>query len=128
MRHRTTRKTPQHRIGRMPLAAAIIAALCSPLAMAQEAPAQQEQKDRAVTLDAVTVTAQKREENLQKVPISMQVLGTQQLQELQVRDAEDYLRLMPSVSLETGSASSPPDNGMAGWPRTGPPLRGGAGR
>ena len=101
MRHRTTRKTPQHRIGRMPLAAAIIAALCSPLAMAQEAPAQQEQKDRAVTLDAVTVTAQKREENLQKVPISMQVLGTQQLQELQVRDAEDYLRLMPSVSLET---------------------------
>ena len=101
MRHRTTRKTPHHRIGRMPLAAAIIAALCSPLAMAQEASAQQEQKDRAVTLDAVTVTAQKREENLQKVPISMQVLGTQQLQELQVRDAEDYLRLMPSVSLET---------------------------
>ncbi|RZA12026.1 MAG: hypothetical protein EOP93_22590, partial [Lysobacteraceae bacterium] len=61
---------------RLPLAAAVALAF-APAAWAQSAaPAAQDKEAR--TLDTVTVTAQKREENLQKVPISMQVLGNTQ--------------------------------------------------
>ena len=35
-------------------------------------------------LEQVVVTAQKREENLQNVPLSIQVIGTEKLQELHV--------------------------------------------
>jgi outer membrane receptor protein involved in Fe transport len=51
------------------------------------------------TLETITVTAQKRSENAQDVPISIQVLGTQQLDELQVNDFEDYAKMLPSVSI-----------------------------
>ena len=56
---------------------------------------------RAATLDTVTVTAQKRVENLQKVPISMQVLGAEQLDKLNITDFDDYAKFLPSVSFET---------------------------
>ena len=47
------------------------------------------------------MTAQKRTENLQKVPISMQVLGEEKLDELNVTDFEDYVKFLPSVSYQT---------------------------
>jgi outer membrane receptor protein involved in Fe transport len=47
------------------------------------------------------VTAQKREENLQKVPISITVLGTQQLEQQNVNSFEDAVRLLPSVAFST---------------------------
>jgi outer membrane receptor protein involved in Fe transport len=58
--------------------------------------------NRTATLEAVTVTAQKRTENLQKVPISIQVLGTEQLEELNVSDFDDYVKFLPSVSYTSG--------------------------
>ncbi|MCY7355840.1 MAG: TonB-dependent receptor plug domain-containing protein, partial [Lysobacter sp.] len=57
--------------------------------------------DRAVTLDTVTVTAQKRTENLQKVPISIQAIGTEQLEQQHVADFDDYAKLIPSLSYGT---------------------------
>jgi outer membrane receptor protein involved in Fe transport len=103
----------------LPLAAAIYLAV-SATAYAQEAaapeaatPAPQEQAQpaqsapapqpagRATTLETVTVTAQKRSENLQKVPISLQVLGAQKLDELNVTDFDDYVKFLPSVSYQT---------------------------
>ena len=67
---------------------------------AQESGAQSDGGTR--TLESVTVTAQKRTENLQEVPISIQVLGADKLSELQVADFEDFARYLPSVSVETG--------------------------
>jgi outer membrane receptor protein involved in Fe transport len=52
-------------------------------------------------LDTIEVTAQKRTENLQKVPISMQVLGEEQLDNLVVSDFEDYVKFLPTVSYQT---------------------------
>jgi iron complex outermembrane receptor protein len=52
-------------------------------------------------LEEVVVTAQKREENLQSVPVSIQALGAQKLQELQVSDFADYVKFLPSVSFKT---------------------------
>jgi iron complex outermembrane recepter protein len=80
---------------RLPLATAIGLAISS-TALAQ-VPRQSEE---APILDAVTVTSQKRVENLQQVPISIQVLGAEQLDELHVRDFEDVATLFPSVSFQ----------------------------
>ena len=49
----------------------------------------------------IIVTAQKREENLQDVPIAITAIGTERLDELQVNDFEDYTRLVPSISTQT---------------------------
>jgi outer membrane receptor protein involved in Fe transport len=49
-------------------------------------------------IEMVTVTAQKREQNLQSVPVSVQVLGETRLQELHVVSADDYIKYLPSVA------------------------------
>ncbi|MCR9194441.1 MAG: TonB-dependent receptor [Hyphomonas sp.] len=49
-------------------------------------------------LQTVTVTAQKRTENLQDVPASLQVLGGSELDSQGVSNFEDYVALLPSVS------------------------------
>lgn len=49
----------------------------------------------------IVVTAQKRSENLQDVPISIQALGTERLDELNVSNFGDYTKLLPSISFQT---------------------------
>ena len=49
----------------------------------------------------IIITAQKREENLQNVPISVQVLGTRRLDQLDISNFEDYTKQLPSVSFLT---------------------------
>jgi len=51
--------------------------------------------------DEIIVTAQKREENLQNVPISIQALGTRKLDQLNVASFEDFSKLLPSVSFQS---------------------------
>jgi outer membrane receptor protein involved in Fe transport len=51
--------------------------------------------------DEIIVTAQKREENLQDVPIAITAIGTEKLEELQVSDFDDYVRFVPSVSVQS---------------------------
>jgi outer membrane receptor protein involved in Fe transport len=52
-------------------------------------------------LEEIVVTAQKRTENLQEVPISITALGTEKLEELNVTKFEDYVQYLPSVSFQT---------------------------
>jgi outer membrane receptor protein involved in Fe transport len=54
------------------------------------------------------VTAQKREENVQKVPLSIQVLTTQKLQQLQVSNFNDYVKYLPSVAFQGGNLGASP--------------------
>lgn len=75
-----------------PLAAAL--AIATPQVLAQA------QKDQGV-LEQVIVTAQKRQENLQDVPLSITALGTQKLEEMHVTDFDDYAKLLPSLSYTT---------------------------
>src|SRR5215217_3887660 len=51
-------------------------------------------------LEEIVVTAQKRSENLQSVPISVQAIGEKKLEELQVNDFADYVRFLPSVQFK----------------------------
>ncbi len=53
------------------------------------------------TLEEVVVTAQKRTENLQDVPISIQALNTTKLEELHITDFDDFAKYLPSVSFQT---------------------------
>src|SRR5271170_155104 len=46
----------------------------------------------------VTVTAQRRSENIQDVPISMQALTAQTLQQLHVSTLDDYVKYLPNVT------------------------------
>ena len=47
---------------------------------------------------AIVITATKREENLQNVPISVQVLGTRKLDQLNISNFAEYTKQLPSVS------------------------------
>ncbi|MDF7774953.1 TonB-dependent receptor [Sphingomonas sp. AOB5] len=51
--------------------------------------------------EEIVVTAQKREQNLQDVPISIQALSTTRLDNLNVTNFEDYSQLLPSLSFQT---------------------------
>ncbi len=52
-------------------------------------------------VDEIVVTAQKRSENLQNVPISIQVLGTKKLDQLNITNFNDFAKLLPSVTFQT---------------------------
>src|SRR5687767_11420680 len=53
------------------------------------------------TEDDIFVTAQKRSENLQDVPIAITAIGTERLDELQINDFDDYARYIPSISIQS---------------------------
>jgi iron complex outermembrane recepter protein len=55
----------------------------------------------AGALQEIVVTAQKRTEDSQKVPISLQVLTGQNLEQHQVTDFDDFAKLLPSVSFQS---------------------------
>ena len=68
-----------------------------PAAYAQERTAEN------AGLEEIVVTAQKRTENLQDVPLSIQALGAAKLEELHVTNFDDYAKFLPSVEfLSTG--------------------------
>jgi outer membrane receptor protein involved in Fe transport len=55
----------------------------------------------ATQLDEIVVTATKRSENIQRVPISITALNTEALEQHQVQNFDDYTKLMPSVSYQS---------------------------
>ena len=52
-------------------------------------------------LEEITVTAQKRSENLQSVPISVQAFDAKRLDELHVTDFNSVAKYLPSLSFQT---------------------------
>src|SRR6202043_303221 len=49
-------------------------------------------------LEEITVTAQRREQSIQDVPISMQALTGQTLQQLNITTFDDYIKYLPNVT------------------------------
>ena len=106
--HRSVRKSLERnrplKLARMPLAAAICFAISSTaFAQADAPPADQaaEPSKATPTLSTVTVTAQKRTENLQKVPISIQAINETKLKQADVLSFNDYAKMIPSLSFGT---------------------------
>ncbi len=82
------RVTPK--FAQTPLAAAML--LLSPALFAAE-------DELDFSIEEVVVTAQKRAENMQEVPISIQSLGNESLREMGVQNFNDYSKLLPSVAI-----------------------------
>jgi len=59
----------------------------------------------------ITVTTRKRDENLQSLPISVEVFGSDQIQKLGLADVEDLTKYSPSLVWDQGF--SPTDNRIA---------------
>lgn len=57
-------------------------------------------------VDEITVTAQKRSESLQDVPISIQAFGTERLEQLEVSAFDDYSKFIPSLSFQSTGPNS----------------------
>ena len=92
------RKQPQPK----QLAVAVFAALVSMTALpalAQDAAPAQQKQEEAKTLDTMVVTAQKREEQMQDVPIVVTSLSQQALQDTGVRDIKDMQILVPGLTV-----------------------------
>jgi len=75
----------------IPVASTLLASM--PWAMAQEPSAG---------LQEVIVTAQKRVENLQDVPIAVEVLDTTKLEQLNAEGLDDYAKYSPSLHCVRG--------------------------
>lgn len=78
---------------------ALAIALTTP-AIAQEAPAQPPagQQQQRGGVKTIVVTAQKRSEDLQDVPVSVSAIGAEQLDELNIDTFDDYLEQLPTVT------------------------------
>ncbi len=68
----------------------------------------------APVLEEVVVTAQKREQSLMDVPISVAVVDQGQIQASQVADTQDFVRLTPSLSFTRSFAASASSFAMRG--------------
>ena len=56
--------------------------------------------------DTIVVTAQKREQNIQDVPISLIAIGTEKLEQLEVSSFDDYVKFLPSVTFQSTSPNA----------------------
>src|SRR4029077_2189664 len=82
-------------------------------------------------LEEITVTAQRRAQSMQDVPISMQAFTSQALQQLNIQTFDDYIKYLPNVTsanngpgqnevfmrgLSAGSQASQGGGSTGGWP------------
>ncbi len=96
-----------HVLRRLPLASAISAILAGGVPAVHAA-----NETENATLEEVVVTAQKRTENLQNVPISIEVLSGAQLEELNVGGLDGYVKYSPSIAYSRGDGQG--GNGQPG--------------
>ncbi|MEE8308718.1 MAG: TonB-dependent receptor, partial [Gammaproteobacteria bacterium] len=84
-----------HSKGRAPLVAATL--LTSSAALAQG----------SAVLEEIVVTAQKRAENLQDVPIAVTAFGNTKIQQLGIQSFADFAMMVPNLSYKTTSYQGP---------------------
>ncbi len=87
---------------RMPLSAAMIGSSVIAFGAAAGATANQETVD-AVALEEVIVTAQKRAENLQEVPIAITAMNAEALELRGVTDTDSIAKLVPNLHIKQGT-------------------------
>jgi iron complex outermembrane receptor protein len=75
----------------------------APLFLAGVVPVHAQDAGQGSALEEIVVTAQKQQENLQAVPMSIQAFGEAKLEQLHVNNMSDYMLFMPSVSFQTYS-------------------------
>jgi iron complex outermembrane recepter protein len=77
---------------------AVLAPLATPAARAADTPA-----DDSTTLTAIVVTAERRAENIQSVPLSVTAISGATLAEFDQVSFDDYAHMVPNLSFGTGN-------------------------
>lgn len=72
-------------------------------AMAGVSPALAQDAGASEDSNIIIVTAQKRAQDLQDVPVAIQALGTETLDQLQVNELQDVVKFLPSVTIQSGA-------------------------
>ncbi len=72
------------------------------------------EEGRAAALEEIVVTAQRRAENLQSVPIAVTALGAEDIEQLRITNIEDLTALAPNVSITTQGQQTIPVVSMRG--------------
>lgn len=80
-----------------------LVALLGTTALAAAQPALAQAQPAEEQGDVIIVTAQKRNENLQDVPIAITALGNEKLKELQVKELADVVKYLPSVTIQSAA-------------------------
>ena len=76
-------------------------------AMAQDAPqASAQEGETAKTLDTVTVTARRRVESIQDVPVAVTAFGENELKDLQASNIDGLQGAVPNMNIVQGRGSS----------------------
>ena len=91
------RKPHRHGLAKA-VAAALFMAVVTPT-FAQEAPVTQSEDEESFTLSTIKVTAQKREEAMQDVPIMVTAVSEQLMRDTGVRDVKDVQVLVPGLTV-----------------------------
>ncbi len=81
--------------------AAMLKAMLLTSSMMTIAPSVLAQDEPRGGIDVITVTSQKRAENIQDVPISVIAIGTEKLEQLEVTSFDDYAKFLPSVTFQS---------------------------
>ena len=98
-----TYRAPQHSTLTRALLIALVGLVQAPLALAQDDGSGEE---KATTLDQITVTAQKREEALQDVPVVVTALSQEMLDDNGVRDIKDLQQIVPGLTVTSTQSES----------------------
>lgn len=84
------------------VAAAVVVAIAE-MAGVSAAHAQETAAGPSRVLEEIVVTAQKREQTLMQIPQSITVVSGETLERQQANDFEDYLQLIPGLSLQSST-------------------------
>ena len=84
--------------------AALLATTCLTVSPSQAAAAAA--ANSATAVGEIIVTAEKRAENIQKVPMSITAIDTKKLSQLNVTNFQDYVKFIPSIQFMSFAPSS----------------------
>lgn len=109
------RSYTRHVLARRFLAGSALAVLASPL-LAMPALAQDEAPSSAPAAAStdILVTAQRRSESIQDVPIAITAIGGEQLKDQNVRGVEDFFAMTPNVAFQSNGARDRKDLAIRG--------------
>lgn len=88
------------------IATALAAGLAAPQARAQAAPTPKEEGSQAQTLDQIIVTARRRAESIQDVPVAVSAFGEEALKDLQANDVSGLQGAVPNLNIAQGRGSA----------------------
>lgn len=80
-----------------------ISIVCATTLILLAAPVHAQRNRSGLVLEEIIVTATKREENLQDVPVAVTALSAESIREAQIHSSEELTFLVPSLTLQRGS-------------------------